>query len=158
RAQRRSRVPLRSPRCRLRVLAAARPPSTRTSDRRAHRHESRRSHDALRKRALHERGGEIMRIDPSALLRRVSIVAIGAVSLSVFAHPRSHKEAKAQPPSPSPIEPPPTYGDAAPIPPSSRWLQIGPEQHHAILFRPTLERDKPRPVVVMLHGMCDTPV
>jgi predicted esterase len=41
--------------------------------------------------------------------------------------------------------------------PAGRWLRVGAEERPAIVYAPLLEADAKKPVIVMLHGMCDTP-
>src|SRR5713226_6059669 len=40
---------------------------------------------------------------------------------------------------------------------TGRWLKVGADERPAIVYAPQLEAEKRKPVIVMLHGMCDTP-
>jgi predicted esterase len=40
---------------------------------------------------------------------------------------------------------------------AGRWLKVGTEERPAIVYAPALEADDKKPVITMLHGMCDTP-
>jgi predicted esterase len=41
--------------------------------------------------------------------------------------------------------------------PSGQWLKVGADERPAIVYAPELEAEAKKPVIVMLHGMCDTP-
>jgi predicted esterase len=40
---------------------------------------------------------------------------------------------------------------------AGKWLRAGADERPVIVYAPSLEPDTKRPVIVMLHGMCDTP-
>ncbi|HKQ70690.1 MAG TPA: hypothetical protein VJT73_15195 [Polyangiaceae bacterium] len=46
---------------------------------------------------------------------------------------------------------------ALPGTPSARWLRVGPEERPVLVYAPALANGERKPVIAMLHGMCDTP-
>jgi predicted esterase len=90
---------------------------------------------------------------------------VGGLALGVLAYSRKHDEASAQTRlAPAPVASAAALPAISPIregsasrEPTGYWLKVGEDDHPVVVFTPALDPVDSKPVIVLLHGMCDAP-